>query len=184
MNIKIRKATGLDKQALIELFNQFGDYFTKIDNLKMIVRPSNYGEFYYEEMIKNTLNKGIVYLAEVDGEGVGFAAGNITEIKPATSPESLPQRKGRVIELFVNKEFRGRGVGKMLMEKIENYLIENGCHTINIEVFAPNIKAYDFYQKLGYKDRNIDLMKVIKKPRSGVHDTVRKIVGFIQSLVK
>lgn len=47
------------------------------------------------------------------------------------------------------------------MEKMEEYFGENGCDVARVEVFEPNVKTHSFYRKLGYQDRNIDMMKIL-----------------------
>ena len=65
------------------------------------------------------------------------------------------------IELFISKKYRGAGFGLKLMEKIGKYFKEKECYKINVEVLALNKNAYNFYKKLGFHERNLDLVKVI-----------------------
>jgi hypothetical protein len=41
------------------------------------------------------------------------------------------------------------------------YLIEQGCTGLRVEVFVPNHGAHRLYQKLSYRDMDIDLTKVV-----------------------
>jgi ribosomal protein S18 acetylase RimI-like enzyme len=47
----------------------------------------------------------------------------------------------------------------MLMEKVEEYFRQEGCENSRVEVFEPNVGARQLYQKLGYRDRMIELIK-------------------------
>lgn len=54
---------------------------------------------------------------------------------------------------------RLKGIGKLLMEKMEFYFKKKGCNVSGVDVFPPNRKAYRLYKKLGYRDRNIWMAK-------------------------
>ena len=49
----------------------------------------------------------------------------------------------------VLKEYQGKGIGHLLMEKIERYCIENGLHKIELETQEPHLQK--FYESHGYK---------------------------------
>ena len=154
----------------------------KIDNLSLEIKSKGYGEFFYKEMIKDIDRKGMIYVAEVEDRIVGFIGGNYKDINLSNSPDVLPHRKGRILEFFVSEKYRGNGIGKTLFEKMEGYLKEKGCHIINIEVFAPNKLAREFYDKRGYGERNLDLIKVVRKP-SNPRKTIGKVLNAIKSLL-
>ena len=71
----------------------------------------------------------------------------------------IPTKLGVISDVFVAKSARGMGLGKKLMKKIEDFLIETGADTIWINIVAFNHDAHNFYKKMGYKDREIGLMK-------------------------
>ena len=48
------------------------------------------------------------------------------------------------------------------MSKMENYMRKKKCEIIRVEVFEPNKAAHNFYEKLDYKDRVIDMIKLLK----------------------
>ena len=50
--------------------------------------------------------------------------------------------------VFVNPEFHHKGIGKKLMESIENLAREKRIKNLRLE---SSINAVDFYEKLGYK---------------------------------
>lgn len=70
-------------------------------------------------------------------------------------------KSGEVSELVVSKSARGKGIGKKLMDKMENYFKSIGCEYIFIDVFAYNKNAIEFYNKHGYHTRMlIDVKKI------------------------
>jgi len=159
--MQIRNYEPQDKEQILELFNQFGDYFVEVDDLKRVYRGEHYAEKFFGEMQKNMQPNGICYVAEDDGKLTGFIGGSWHDVTTENSQESIPHRKGRILELFVSETHRGKGIGKQLLLKLEEYFRTQGCNAINVEVFAPNTTAQEFYAAFGYKPRNIDFLKLL-----------------------
>ncbi len=57
---------------------------------------------------------------------------------------------GKVSELIVEEKYRGRGIGKKLMKKTEDFCRQKGCFKI-ILTTGKNWEERRFYKKLGYK---------------------------------
>ena len=68
-------------------------------------------------------------------------------------------KTGSVIELIVKNNIRGNGIGKILLDKIENYFKSINCKRVNIEVFGPNKKGLNFYEKNDYIIRDMIVSK-------------------------
>ncbi|WP_394208779.1 GNAT family N-acetyltransferase [Enterovibrio calviensis] len=51
--------------------------------------------------------------------------------------------------LWVEPSLSGKGIGQTLMEKMEAYAIEQGCHSSMVDTFS--FQAKPFYEKLGYE---------------------------------
>lgn len=51
--------------------------------------------------------------------------------------------------LFVDESCRKGGIGKMLLEKVENEARKRGCHHVHLETMS--WQALGFYEKHGYK---------------------------------
>ena len=110
------------------------------------------------EIVKK--NNGKIYLAKENDKVVGLIMGIIRE------PESdfdycRPNKLGEVIELIVTKNIRSKGIGKTLLDKMEEYFKDNQCKTINIDVFGYNDIGKSFYKKEHYHDRLITMSKKI-----------------------
>ena len=134
-----------------------------LDPERRMRRQPEYGKNEIDNLVKDVAQKdGIIYVAEIDGSIVGFVAGTLSNSKPSYLLGYLPAKRGRVQELFVDNKYRGQKVGKLLMEKIEDYFKQQDCAFIRAEVFEPNNHAHNFYKRLGYKDRDIDMIKILK----------------------
>jgi len=47
------------------------------------------------------------------------------------------------------------------MNEIEKHFQKENCDIVRIEVFEPNKKTHGFYEKHGYQDRAIEMVKKI-----------------------
>jgi GNAT superfamily N-acetyltransferase len=52
-------------------------------------------------------------------------------------------------DLFVLPEFRGRGIGKALLQRVAAAALEKGCQRLQWEVLDWNTPAIDFYRAMG-----------------------------------
>ena len=57
---------------------------------------------------------------------------------------------GEVILIGVKGEFRGKNLGKVLMNSSVEWFSNNGIKTIKIKTQLKNIPAMNFYRKLGF----------------------------------
>ncbi len=81
-------------------------------------------------------------IAEYDGVGCGFAL-----YFPVYSTWA-----GRALyleDLFVQTEYRGRGIGKAMLARVAQAAIEGGCLRLDWSVLRWNTPAIGFYEALG-----------------------------------
>ena len=88
--------------------------------------------------IKDKKPKEFVIKAQIGKEVAGFAK------------VRLFLGVGKIREIIVKEKFRGRGVGKALLEKAEEIFRENKAHKMVLET-GKHWKARKFYEKLGFK---------------------------------
>lgn len=164
-HVKIREYVPTDKAEILRMFMVFGKYIAEIDVFKRTIVANNYAEVFFNEMLENTTKHlGKIWVVEEKSGGLaGFVAGNITKLTPDNTVESVPCTKGRILELYVEEKQRGQGFGKKLVEQVMEYFSNNSCDVVNVEVFAPNEEAYAFYKRLGFINRNYDLIKILSK---------------------
>ena len=144
------------KDLLVEL----QEYLVEIDDWKTQVLYDNYREEIFKiDMRKVEKQKGKIYLAIENNCVAGLIIGVVEskdEIDIITNDCAIT---GKILELIVSKNSRGKGIGKELLNKMENYFNSINCERVTIEVFAPNKKAYNFYNENGYIDRDIFVSK-------------------------
>ncbi len=67
--------------------------------------------------------------------------------------------QGHLYYLATDPAFEGRGAGRKLLEAIETWAQKNGATGIMLYVFATNDRARKVYQKYGFQD---DMLKLVK----------------------
>jgi len=160
LNETIRQYRISDRASMIKCMEGLQDYLISIDEMRRERRMPGYGESYTERLLMRIRREdGIAYVAEDQGRIIGLIAGVILRQSKEDLLECVPSKDGRILELFVDPQHRGREVGRMLMEKIERYFVEKKCDAVHVEVFAPNLDARAFYRRVGYGDRVVDMMK-------------------------
>lgn len=68
----------------------------------------------------------------------------------ATVMAGYEGHRGWVNYLAVAPEHRGQGLGRALMQRVEESLKERGCPKLNVQVRTANAEALQFYRRLGY----------------------------------
>jgi len=162
MPLTLRPYRPTDFKDFSQCMVQLQEFLVGIDPLKRLRKGPRFGVKYAQTVLEKVKkNEGAIFLAYEEGKVVGCVAGIVEKQSVQSALMCVSTRGGRVLELVVSKEYRGSGVGKRLMQKMEGYLRKKKCDVILIEVFAPNQNAHDFYQALGYEDRTLDVMKVL-----------------------
>ncbi len=163
MDFDIREYKSSDEPRLIELMEEFQDYLVDIDYMQRTRRMPGYGVGYVGRLLGRIKDDdGAIYLAEHEGETIGLVAA-VIETQPADDLlECIPSKGGRILELYVVPSYRKQGVGRSLIKAAEEYLARKRCAVLRIEVFEPNTNAHRFYNRIGYRDRMIDMIKKIR----------------------
>jgi len=103
------------------------------------------------EKVKN--NNGKCYLAVENEKAIGLIMGYVRTYDEYDYLDYKCPKSGEISELIISKEARGKGIGKQLMKKMENYFKSINCEYVFLDVFAYNKNAVEFYKKEGYHSR-------------------------------
>ena len=144
-----------------DLLVELEEYIVSIDKDEL----DQVGKDYREKMALMELeevnkNNGKCYIAVENDKAIGLIMGCIFPYDEKDYLDYKCPKKGEITELIVSKKARGRGIGKVLMNKMEEYFKSLGCEYILLDVFAYNVNAIKFYEKEGYHSR---MYKEIKK---------------------
>ncbi|MBU2213533.1 GNAT family N-acetyltransferase [Patescibacteria group bacterium] len=161
--MKIRAYTGKDRKDLTALIQTLQDYVAGLDSLGLNKSGKEFDAPAYARHLlqKVAHGNGLVFVAEQDGNILGGIAGVVEETSPEDQLEIHSETSGRVVELIVSPEHRGKNVGKELMEAMEAFFKERNCAHVRVECFAPNTGAHAFYEKCEYGDRTIEMLKTL-----------------------
>lgn len=70
-------------------------------------------------------------------------------------------RHAHIFILYVVPEHRRRGIGKALMQYVENWAIQRGDRQIGLQVFQSNKPALNLYNQLGYQTQSLWMVKFL-----------------------
>lgn len=90
---------------------------------------------------------GVVLICRLSSRAVGYIA-----LCFGYSIE-LNGREAFVDELFVDEEYRGRGIGSLLLDTAIDFLQENKIAALHLEVARENSAAIELYGKRGFVPR-------------------------------
>lgn len=88
----------------------------------------------------------IYYVAEMDGEIVGGAG-----IYPSNG---LPANTCELVKMYLLPQARGKGLGKMLIDKVLAFARDEGYRFVYIETMPELKKAMSVYEKFGFQYLN------------------------------
>ena len=141
---------------------QLQNYLIDIDDWHTQVMLPEYRESNFKMDIEKVKKQdGKIFLAIKNNIVIGLVIGIVEEKDEIDKLTNDCAKTGSVIELIVKNNIRGNGIGKTLLEKIEEYFKSIDCKRINIEVFGPNKKGLNFYKKNDYIIRDIIVSKKI-----------------------
>lgn len=95
----------------------------------------------------------ITLVAEVSGEVVGMVGACLG---PALEFDGT---YGRLTGLIVDESWRGRGVGKLLMNEIESTLRQRGASVLTLTSGKHRSAAHGFYKAIGYEETGLRFVK-------------------------
>ncbi|TAK57777.1 GNAT family N-acetyltransferase, partial [Patescibacteria group bacterium] len=142
------------------MYGKFAKYIVETDPLQWQICTTGYGEVYTETLLQAIADKdGKIYFAEVDNAAVGCIAGHLQSQSSGGTLEVVPSKPAWIRELYIIPAYRGKGIGSLLMSKLEEYFKTKGCDIVQVGVFAPNTETREFYSTKGYVDREITMLK-------------------------
>lgn len=164
MPVIIRKYRSADLPQLTSLITALQDHIAHLDEYKRHrPAPDFDGKKYMKLLFKKIKSQnGVIFVAEEKKDVVGCAIGTMSEKHAEDIVEEYPDREGKINELIVRTDQRGKKIGVALVKAMEDFFREQKCDFVRVGVFAPNVGAYEFYKKLDYMDRYVDLLKNLK----------------------
>lgn len=149
MDVKVREATTKDapkispilRESILE--NDKKDFWVKAGGL----------DAYTIKLLKYAYKRSDkVYVAEVDGELVGYVFFNLDK-----SIKGI--KKGYVFNLAVKREYRRKGIGKLLMSRVMEYFQQQRVVAVDLLVRIDKHYVQNLYKRMGF---DITFLKMTK----------------------
>jgi len=90
-----------------------------------------------------------LFVAEEGEQVVGCV--HVIECDASPIPIFVPRRFAIVDNLVVSKVFQRKGIGQKLMRTAQQWVIDKGATSFELNVYHFNQKAISFYKNIGYK---------------------------------
>ena len=68
-------------------------------------------------------------------------------------------RKGYIAETYVHENHRSKGIGKLLFETAEQWMINKGANHIELQVSIKNLEAQKFWKNKGFNTSTCHMIK-------------------------
>ena len=116
---------------------------------------------YSDDELKKIIadDKTPIFVADKNGSVLGYVFcvhkqyindNNMTDIKTLY-----------IDDLCVDETVRGNHIGKALYEYVLDYAKRRGYYNVTLNVWADNVKALKFYEKVGLKVQKIGMEKIL-----------------------
>jgi ribosomal protein S18 acetylase RimI-like enzyme len=110
------------------------------------------------EAIADRHRQGIILIAKMDNDAIGFACAWIDEDDDPLLRDDA-RRHAYVSDIFVADAWRRKGVARLLLQAVEMEMRQRGCERIRICTKATNLSALKCYEATGYRPYEIILSK-------------------------
>ena len=124
---------------------------------------SEIGPSYVELLIRRAAEKtGHLLIAREESRAVGFVCAWV-EIDDDPLLRDDARAYAYISDIFVDPEWRRRGVAGRLLVAIEDRMHAQGCRRMRLCSKAANRLAIDFYEKAGYRPHEIVFAKMLDR---------------------
>jgi ribosomal protein S18 acetylase RimI-like enzyme len=157
MNITIREAKETDLQLVKKYTVETGWTTVLSENERKELDKEKWTKYFlegFEKLSKREADR--IFVAEDDSHAflgylwVGEGSSIMTGLK-----------HGYICDLFVKEEFRGKGIGRILLDKAESYCREKRYSRILLMVSVNNETAIRLYNKMGFKAEQTYMAKIL-----------------------
>lgn len=157
MKVKIREYQSSDekdvKKCITELkqyesaFDE--DYFTNQKSVNNLLK----------HILESRKKGGQLFVAEVNGQVVGFISWEIEN----KNDELIVKKVDSVYisDIVVLPEYRGKGIGKKLLERADEFAKEKKIPYVKLIIFSANKKVRSIYEDTGFRDYETTMIKKI-----------------------
>ena len=140
----VRQAGPADVDAVAPLFDAYRQFYDQPSD------PALARAFIAERIARS---ESVIFLAERDGQAVGFV-----QLYPLfSSTAARPRRLWLLNDLFVAPSARGGGVARALMDRARRLGEETGAAGLELATARSNAPAQRLYESLGWRQDELFL---------------------------
>jgi GNAT superfamily N-acetyltransferase len=140
----VRQAGPADVDAVAPLFDAYRQFYQQPPD------PALARAFIAERLARS---ESVIFLAERDGQAVGFV-----QLYPLfSSTAARPRRLWLLNDLFVSPSARGGGVARALMERARRLGEDTGAAGLELATARTNAPAQRLYESLGWRQDELFL---------------------------
>jgi ribosomal protein S18 acetylase RimI-like enzyme len=151
--IRIRPATADDKDFIISLLPRLVEFGPPSwRDIDQIIATDT--RLLSEKFLDQPPGTAIYIAEDASGIALGFI-----HLQTGTDYYNHDEH-GHIADLVVAPAGEGRGLGRLLIEKGEEWARAQGYRWLTLNVFAQNLRAREIYKRLGYGE---DIMKYVKE---------------------
>lgn len=146
MSATIRPATSGDGRGMFAIWQELRKYNASID-ARIIPSPVSEREFLagFEEVLAR--DRSAAFVAEVNGDLVGFVTGGIEE----NQPDRLPLLHATIGYLYVAEAHRRAGIARRLFQAVSNWASGQAeVSHFEMPVLAADDEATYFWRAIGF----------------------------------
>jgi GNAT superfamily N-acetyltransferase len=148
MTITLRTATFRDREAVIDLIHRLNLFEAGLTGDRREDHGGAVG--YYDQLMQRLAQRnGRIVLAEEDGHII--AAMGFSLDQDAAYVVDDVRSHGTVTDLIVHEDWRGRGIGQLLLREAERLTREAGLKRLMIGVLSVNERAERTYRQFGFE---------------------------------
>jgi len=140
------------RKCVIELQDAERAIFAKTADGDAIAKP--YVD-YLVEVCRS--NRGRILVVEQDGRVVGYSAVQVWDNSQEVHEESYEY--AYISDLVILEAYRGRGLGRALLQAAESFAKSHGVEILRIGVLAGNTPVRRMYERFGFDEHKIVLEK-------------------------
>ena len=100
-----------------------------------------YGKGTIEDFVEE--NSGFIYFMVLKSGLINIACGGVNHIDETTA---------EIKRMYVKEEFRGKGLSKLVLNSLEEFIKNNGYKSIILETGGKQPEAISLYRKFGYSE--------------------------------
>ncbi|MFC4406689.1 GNAT family N-acetyltransferase [Haloarchaeobius iranensis] len=155
--MELVEATTDDIQALVDRWHSLARAMEAHDELNELASPDvteAAAEGFRRQLADDAVDD---YLGVEDGEQIGLVT-----LREGTHPSREYSRYLRIVNLFIDAEYRDSGHGAAVVDRVKTLACERGCDYLKVSCEWGNEGARRFYRDTGFRPKQVDFAQPLE----------------------